>query len=195
MRPASGSFVARVMPAASRAAEFTQSEWPSAELKAAGRLPVMGSSILLAWPAGWKRRERPASPHQPGAGHVRIDAGANGPERRVGGFEVVQIALPQLHASADGMHVRVVERGHHEPPAKIDETRAGARESSDVGAGPDGDDAALPDRQRLGLVALGIQRVDGPPAQDEFRGRTGRRRVRAANRENQYGEQSWAHAW
>ena len=93
------------------------------------------------------------------------------------------------------MHVRVVERGHHEPPAKVDEARAGARQSSDVGAGPDGDDAALPDRQRLGLAALGIQRVDGPPAQDEIRGRTGRRRVRAANRDNQYGEQGWAHAW
>ena len=191
IRPASGSFVARVMPAAARAAEFTQSEWPVG--RAQGRRAVAGDGDrdppCAAAPAETQGAPSPRRPARCGTTWASAQA-RMARQRGFGGLEIVQVALPQLHAGADGMHVRVVERGHHEPPAKIDEARAGARQPSDVGAGANGDDAALPDGQGLGRLRWRPACRWPRPRRMRSGAGPGGRRVRAANRENQSGSRA-----
>ena len=61
-----------------------------------------------------------------------------------------EIDLQHLPAAVGEMHVRVVEAGHDEVSAEIDDLRVFALQLANVVVGADGDDAAVANRHRLG---------------------------------------------
>ena len=120
---------------------------------------------------------------------MRGGAGANRLECRLGGFDVVQVALAQLDTGAHRVHVRVVEGRHDEPSAQLDYPRLRTGEARDLGAGSEGDDAAITNRDGLDAASSGVQGVDGTAAEDQVRRRRRGHRCCARRSENHQGQQ------
>jgi hypothetical protein len=148
MRPLAGSAVRASTPPAARAFELTHAECPSALLRNAGRPPVASSSTSLrANPPG-----TPAAPNPRRPPTRRRELGGAGPHPLNDRFrrgQVVQVALGQLDAAADGMDVRVVEAREHHPPLEGDHPCPRTGPGLRILGGPDEGDAAVAHGHRL----------------------------------------------
>ena len=69
----------------------------------------------------------------------------------------------------DRVHVGVDEARQQHPAAQVDHLRARAGQRLDLGVGADGDDPAVPHRDRLGPGPGRVHLVDGASAQHEIR--------------------------
>ena len=129
----------------------------------------------------WKHRQIPAAAHDPRpcgvGGDARLDGRKDRGPRGGGG----EVALPRLHPGADRVHVRIVEPGQHEASARVHDAGGRPDVRLDVAVGPDRDEAAAADGERLGPRARRVHGVDARVAHDQIgrRGR-GRRRLAAA---------------
>ena len=72
---------------------------------------------------------------------------------------VLERHLAEAQAAAEQVNVAVEEPGHDAAALQVDDARPGSDEEPHLGAAPHGEDAAVPDRDGLGLRLL---LIDGP---------------------------------
>ena len=102
------------------------------------------------------------------AGRVRTDRVGDLPWRRVGDADVEVVGVARTEREVR-VGVHVVQAGHREATAQIDDAGRGAEVVGDLRPVADGDEAAVPHRDGLRPRQAGVDRVDAAVDEGEVR--------------------------
>ena len=145
---------------------------PGAVVIAVGqeRGPAAGDRVQVrgGGQAAGERRHGPAAAQHPGAGGPPGTVGGHRGQGVLPGPQAQQVAPQALQAAGHRVHVRVAERGQHEPSPQVDHAGAAAGQRPDVLVRSDGLDQAAADGQRLGEPRRVHGRADLPAGQDQL---------------------------